>query len=73
MRRPRGGSRSSKDEWSRSGLPSGMMRRRMDITASDPSVEFVERRTSAGWNDGAREYGALADYERGFGQGARFC
>lgn len=53
------------------GLPSGMMRRRMDITASDPSVEFVERRTSAGWNDGAREYGALADYERGFGQGAR--
>lgn len=53
------------------GLPAEMMRRRMDVTAPDPSVEFVERRTSGGWNSGGREYGALADYERGFGNGAR--
>lgn len=52
------------------GLPAEMMRRTMDIDG-DPSVERVERRTSGGWNSGGREYGALADYERGFGQGAR--
>ena len=52
------------------GLPAAMMQRHMDITASDPTVEFVERRTSDGWHDGKRDYGALADYERGFGQGS---